>query len=147
MTLFWERRYPHVLGVVSGVSAFFLPNRLIPSDVFMLILMGSASVSASICLWLFYHKFLMPSLERKRIVGQLKEVGIYRHILDYLVVAILQSIALLIFSAIDFMARYQSPEVDVSRIEIGVWTLLAVTALATLRRFLGLFSQIVESKD
>jgi len=146
MNAFMEKWYPHVFGglVTIGFLVFHHHVTLPAStkDLFSAVI----TISAIAVGFLATAKSIMLSMDKKRVIRQLKEIGQYDTILQYLMSAVHWAFACSILSACALLVDCKEQPCWFPW-AFAVWLFVTTTTATSCYRVIRIFHKILRSGD
>lgn len=141
-----ERWSPLIIGFFTATIYFcFLQNYSLPSSVRDLF--SSAMQVSSITIgFLATALSVLLSIESKNIIQQLKNAGVYKKLVNYFVIAVNWSFALVIFSAICLLLDFKVQWIWNS-VTFAAWLFALTGTAASCYRVIDIFASILRSSN
>lgn len=146
MTAFVERVYPLVTCFVAGVVYYTLaPEFPVKADAAPSLFSAIISVAAIGVGFLATANSIILSIDNRQIIKDLKDVGYYSRLIDYLLAAVAWSSLLAILSIVCFLADLKAPE-SWHRWMFTIWVGLMFGAGFACVRIVSVFAKILKSR-
>lgn len=141
-----ERFYPLVTGLTIGLLFLVLYwNSVLPKSVKDLLTAALTIGSISIG-FLATAKSILFSMEQKKVIRILKDVGKFRVLVKYLMSAVHWSFFWAVLSGIGLLIDFDSPAAWHPRI-FSLWVAITVTACLSYYRVVSMFSAVLLYED
>jgi hypothetical protein len=141
-----ERWYPHVVGLGVAVGyLLFLRDCRIP-DSAQNLFSSVVSISAIAVGFLATAKSILISIDKKPIIEQLRRVGYYPVLVDYLMAAVWWSFVLSFLSAVCLLLDWKSVTFW-NRAVLTAWLFVLVTAALMCYRVIHIFGKLLRVED
>lgn len=143
---FWERWYPLVLSTVFTIGTGLLFIRLdldIPKTIKDL-LTAATTLSGIVIGFLAATQAILFSIENSQVILHLKQGGMYRKLINYLMDAIHWSLLLAIISSIGLFLDLTTPK-PWYIYPFFVWSFCSAAAALSCYRVIRLFNKILHS--
>jgi hypothetical protein len=139
-----EKYWPYAVGVTAALLYFFVfchwkphkPNELIQSG----LTIGAISVG-----FLANMKAILFSIEKKKVVEDLKVGGYFKYLIDYLMEAINLSFCLALLGAIGFVVDFEDRDRLRVKLLLTLWVFILSSAVAAYYRIINLFARILRA--
>ena len=141
-----ERWYPRVIGFLFALTyLIFFRDWQIP-DSAQNLLLAIVSISAISVGFLATTKSILISIDQKRIIEQLRRVGYYQILVNYIMGAVRWSFALSILSAICLLMDWKQMT-PWNQVVLAVWLFVLATALLSCYRVIHIFGKLLRVED
>jgi hypothetical protein len=144
--LWAERLWPWCLGIVAaGVALWFFWDKPIPTKSRDLVL-AAVTVGTIAAGFLGNMKAILFSIDKRKIIDQLKRAGLYQQLVTYLLDATRLSFMLALFSAVCLA-------IDLETLKqphpwwVALWAGLAAAALGSYWRVASIFGSVLRSEQ
>lgn len=149
--LWWEKRYPCVIGLVAAALYLSIPaarNYHMPAT--LAALMSSVVSIGGIAIgFLATSKSILISIDEREIVKKLKQSGYYKRIILYIRAAIGWSFLLASISALALLITIEksTPWTLWHSLGFAIWLFLAIGATLSYFRVINIFYAILDTLD
>lgn len=140
-----ERIWPSIIGASVGIVYIVFCRDYRAPDAAKDLLGAGVSIGAIAVGFLANMMAILFSIEKKRIVQQLKVLDLFNSVVDYLYYAIVASSCFALFSAVGLIVDLKSHP-RVYPYAVAVWLFSAVTTVATYWRVIGIFTKLLKSQ-
>lgn len=142
--LYFEQFVPICLGAVAAVAFVAIRGDKVPAETPKELLGAGVSIGAIAVGFLANSKAILFSIDRKRIIEQLRDTNYYNYLVTYLMSAINWSLALAILSAVGLTIDLRIPQ-RWHAWGVAAWLWIAVTSISTYYRVINIFARILRS--
>ena len=140
-----ERRYPLVIGIVFGIGFFiFFPLFPVSAEAAPSLFSATVSAAAIAVGFLATAKSILLSIDSKPIIANLKAIGKYNTLIDYLMAAVTWSFSLAAISVFCFLPDLKIPA-EWHRWLFAVWIFVIFTAGCSCFRVIQVFGKILRA--
>lgn len=126
---------------------FLVQDRVIPLASFKELFSAVISVSSIAVGFLATAKSIMLSLDKRRVIKQLKDIGVYGTLLSYLMTAVNWSFATAIITALALFFDTSKATPVWYSYAFSAWLFVAITAAVSCYRVIRIFYKILRSGE
>jgi hypothetical protein len=144
-----ERWYPLLAGLAAAAVAWALRTHVNIESQALSNLMGSVLNLSSIAVgFLGASAAILLSIDQRRVIRDLKKMGSYNRLIDYLISAVRWSFGLAVFSAIGGLAYQKLDGVPHARAGFFlVWFFLCVVSAVACYRIVYIFADVLRVQE
>jgi hypothetical protein len=142
--LVWERNWPWVLGAAFASAFYFLMPKYQAPDTAKDLLVSVISIGAISVGFLATMKAVLFSIDKRRLIVQMKDTKYWDYLIDYLVSGIRWASILSVVSAVGLLFDLHNHP-RLYHLSIAVWIFIVVTAIGAYWRIVSLFATILRS--
>ncbi|WP_009633816.1 hypothetical protein [Synechocystis sp. PCC 7509] len=139
-----ERWFPLLIGVLTAAFyIYFLRNYFLPSSVKDLF-SSTMQISSILIGFLITALSILVTIEDKKIIQQLKRMGLYNKLLNYFMDATKWSFCLVIASSIGLLINFDVQQSWHSS-AFAAWLFVLTTTMSSCYRVIDIFADIIRS--